>query len=296
VAPWRLWSLLKQASAAWWADRAMSMGAALAFYTAFSLAPMLLLVIAVAGLVFGTEAAQDAIVRELGTLFGDDGASALDTMLRGARDQDAGIVGTIVGTTTLLLLATGALVELQDALNRIWRAEPPQLSGLLEFLRTRLLSLALILVIGFLLLVALVVDAGLAALGDYVGALFPGSATLIVIIDVVLSIAVISGLFAMIYKILPDVSIAWSDVVLGAVCAAALFSVGKIVIGIYIGQTDLVSTFGAAKAIIVILLWVYYSSMIVLFGAEIAKAHSTMRRGHADSTSRLRKKWQVTVL
>ena len=261
----------------------MSMGAALAFYTAFSLAPMLLLVIAVAGLAFGTEAAQGAIVREFGGLIGTDGAAALETMLGSAKRREAGIIGTVVGAITYLVLATGTLVELQDALNRIWKAPPPARSGLVTFLRTRLLSLALILAIGFLLLVSLALNAALTALGGYLATLFPALPALLAVVDLALSLLATTVLLALIYKVLPDVAIAWRDVAIGAGLTAFLFTIGKIVIGIYIGASDLASSFGAAAAVMALLLWIYYSSLIVLFGAEFTKAYAERHGSHADA-------------
>jgi membrane protein len=277
----RIWSLLQAAAAGWWEDRAMSMGAALAFYTAFSLAPMLLLIIAVAGLVFGTVAAQGAIVGELGGLIGKDGTAALETMLGSARPRQVGIVGTVVGVITYLVLATGTLVELQDSLNRIWKAPPPARSGLITFLRTRLLSLALILAIGFLLLVSLALNAALTALGGYLAMLLPALPALIAALDLALSLSATTVLLGLIYKILPDVPIAWRDVAIGAGLTSLLFTLGKVVIGIYIGASNLASSFGAAAAVMAMLLWIYYSALIVLFGAEFTKAYAERHGSHA---------------
>jgi membrane protein len=270
-----LWATL----GAWWSDRAMSMGASIAFYATFSLAPMLLLVIAVAGLVFGEDAARGAIVQEIGGLVGSDGASALEALIRGAASPGKGIVGTLVGAVTFVLLATGALVELQDSLNLIWRAEPPATrSGVIAFVRTRLLSLALILAIGFLLMVSLILEAGLAAFAGYLAAFFPAMPVLLGVLDLTLSLAGTLGLFALIYKVLSDADPPWRDVWVGATVTAALFAVGKLAIGAYIGRSGLASSFGAAASLIALLLWIYYSSQIVLFGAELIRMRMERRR------------------
>ena len=266
--------LLPAAFTGWWADNAMSLGAAIAFYTVFSLAPMLLAVIAVAGLVFGQEAAQGAMVTQVGGLVGKDGAEAIQTMIASASNFGSGVLGTVVGVVTFLFLATGAIVELQNDLNIVWKVKPSERSGILLFIRTRLLSLGLIVGFGFLLLVSLTVDAGLSAVGHYLSAAFSGAATLLHILNFVVSLAVTVLLFAAIFKILPDVDLGWRDVWIGAVITALLFTLGKFVIGLYLGRSNLTSSFGAAASVITILLWIYYSSLIVLFGAEFTKAYA----------------------
>ncbi len=266
--------LLTAAVMGWWADNAMSLGAAIAFYTVFSLAPMLLAVIAVAGLVFGQEAAQGAMVTQVGGLVGKDGAEAIQTMIASASNFGSGVLGTVVGVVTFLFLATGAIVELQNDLNIVWKVKPSERSGVLLFIRTRLLSLGLIVGFGFLLLVSLTVDAGLSAVGHYLSAAFSGAATLLHILNFVVSLAVTVLLFAAIFKILPDVDLGWRDVWIGAVITALLFTLGKFVIGLYLGRSNLTSSFGAAASVITILLWIYYSSLIVLFGAEFTKAYA----------------------
>ena len=266
--------MLTAAGAGWWADNAMSLGAAIAFYTVFSLAPMLLAVIAVAGLVFGREAAQGAIVAQIGGLVGDNGAAAIQTMIASASNFGSGVVGTAIGVITFLFLVTGAIVELQNDLNIVWKVKPSERSGVMAFIRTRLLSLALIVGFGFLLLVSLAADAALSAIGDYLSAAFSGAATLLHILNFLFSLAVTVLLFATIFKVLPDVDLGWRDVWIGAVITALLFTLGKFLIGFYIGRSNLTSSFGAAASIITILLWIYYSSLIVLFGAELTKAYA----------------------
>lgn len=276
---WRLW---KTAARGWWNDRALSLGAAIAFYTVFSLAPMLLAVIAVAGIVFGREAAQGAIVAQIGGLIGVQEAAAIEAMIASAGDFGSGIAGIAIGTATFLVVATGAFVELQDDLNIIWKAPPPKLSGFSAFVRTRVISLALLMAIGFLLLVSLVIDTGLSAIGTYLGGTFPAFATVLHVLNFVMALAVSVLLFAMIFKILPDVPIAWRDVWVGALVTGILFTLGKFVIGFYLGKSGVASSYGAAASVITILLWIYYSSQILLFGAEFTKAYAETRGSHAD--------------
>jgi membrane protein len=275
--------LAKAAATAWWSDRAMSMGASIAFFATSSLAPMLLLVISISGLVLGEEAARGAIVREIGGLVGQDRAAVLEQMVQSASDTGSGIVGTIVGIVTVLILSTGALVELQDSLNVVWRAKPPpERSGILNFLRTRLLSFAMILTIGFLLLVSLVFDAAVGALGRMFGDLI-GAAVLLAVLNLLLALAMTFALVAFIFKFLPDTSVAWRDVWFGALVTSVLFAIGKFAIGAYIGSSGLASTYGAAASLIAVLLWIYYSSLIVLFGAELTRVHAEMEGRHVNA-------------
>jgi membrane protein len=279
------WRLLKVALAGWWNDRAMSLGASIAFFTVFSLAPMLLAAIAVAGLAFGREAAQGAIVAELGGMIGTNEASFLETMIASAGNVGSGIIGTAVGMVTFLLLVTGAVVELQDDLNIIWKAKPPASYGVMSFIRTRLVSFALVLGIGFLLLVSLVIDTGLTALGSYLEANFSGATILLRFLNSLVSFAVATLLFAMMFKLLPSVRIQWSDVWTGALVTALLFTIGKFLIGYYLGKSNVASSYGAAASIITILLWIYYSSLILLFGAEFTKAYAESRGSRSNQAT-----------
>jgi len=266
--------LLKAAFEEWWNDRAMSLGASIAFFTVFSLAPMLLAAIAVAGLAFGREAAQGAIVTELGGMIGENEASTLETMIANARNVGSGIIGTTVGIITFLLLVTGAVIELQDDLNIIWKAKPLESSGILNFLRTRLISFALVLGIGFLLLVSLIIDAGLSAVSAYIEPSFSGATMILRFLNSLVAFVIAVMLFAMIFKLLPNVDITWSDVWMGSLVTALLFTIGKFLIGYYLGKSNIASSYGAAASIITILLWIYYSSLILLFGAEFTKVYA----------------------
>jgi membrane protein len=264
----------------------MSMGAAIAFYTVFSLAPILLAAIAVAGLVFGREAAQGAIVLELGGLLGDTAAEAIEDMIASAADTGSSVLGTAFGVATFLLLVTGAIVELQDDLNIIWKVERRPTSGIAEFVRVRLLSFVLVLGIGFLLLVSLVIDAGLSALNTYMEQSVSGI-SLLQIANQLFSFGAAWLLFAMMFKILPDVDLTWRDVAMGSFVTAILFTFGKFLIGLYLGKSAIASSYGAAGSIVTVLLWVYYSSLILLFGAEFTKVFAESR-GSRIGKGRLR--------
>jgi membrane protein len=282
------WRLLRAAATGWWSDRAMSLGASIAFFTVFSLAPMLLAVVAIAGLAFGHDAAQGAIVAELGGLLGDRAASTIQDMIASASNVRSGIVGTAVGIVTFLVLVTGAVIELQDVLNIVWKVKHKSY-GFVDFLRVRVLSLTLVLGFGFLLLVSLIVDAGLTALGSYLEAGFSGATAILKALNATAAFATAVLLFAMVFKILPDVTLTWRDVWTGAVLTAVLFTIGKSLIGWYLGSSNVASTYGAAASLITILLWIYYSSLILLFGAEFTKAFAESRgsrtAGHADPSA-----------
>jgi len=263
----------------WIDDRAPSMGAALAYYTAFSLAPLLVIVIAIAGLTVGHDVAQSAILAQLTNLLGDAGGQAVEGMLRATSDLGHGVVTLAIGVITLVIGATTAFAELEDDLNRIWRAEPARGSGVWNFLRARLLTFGLVLTIAFLLIVSLVVNAALAALGKH---LFTGAEVLMQALDFVASVAVITVLFAAIYKILPDVEIAWSDVWLGAFVTAVLFAIGRLLVGLYIGHSSVASAFGSAGPFVALMVWIYYSTQIFLMGAEVTYVVAS---GHSKSAS-----------
>jgi membrane protein len=267
-----LWDISKRAVLAWWNDNVSRLGASISYYTLFSLAPMLVIAIAIAGFVFGAEAARGEIVGQIQGLVGRDGARAVQAMLQGvSQHRSSGVVATIVGIVTLVLGATGVFLELQTAINGIWRVKPKPSAGIMGVLRQRLISFGLVVGVGFVLLVSLLVSAALSALGKFLGAYVPGYAVLGQALNVVLSLAVITLLFAMIYKVLPDVELAWRDVWVGGLVTAGLFSIGKLVIGLYLGTSGTTSTYGAAASVIVLLLWVYYSSQIVLLGAEFTR-------------------------
>ena len=262
------WKLAKESVSAWIDDYAPSMGAALSYYTVFSLAPLLVIVIAVAGLVFGAEAARGEIAGQLRSLLGDEGARSVEDLLKSASQPSRGVTASIIGGITLIIGATTVFGELQSALDRIWRAPAAPSGGLWSLVQSRLLSFGMILAIGFLLLVSLVVSAALAAMGKWWGNLFGGWEILLQALNLVVSLATITVLFALIYKFLPRVKVAWYDVWVGAAVTSLLFTIGKFAIGLYLGKSDVTSGFGAAGSVVLLLVWVYYSAQIFLLGAE----------------------------
>ncbi len=263
------WVLVRKSVAAWNDDYAPSMGAALAYYTAFSLAPLLLVVIAVAGLAFGADAARGEIVGQLRSLVGKEGAEAVQTLLASASRPATSIPASLLGIATLFVGATSVFAELQNSLDRIWRAPAlRQPQGLWALVRSRLLSFGMVITIGFLLLVSLVLSAVLSAVGRWGGAILPQSDFLLQVANLVVGFAITSALFAAAYRILPRVKIDWADVWVGAAVTAAFFTLGKYLIGLYLGRSALASGFGAAGSLVVILAWVYYSSQLFLLGAE----------------------------
>jgi membrane protein len=271
--------LLKAAAVNWVDDHAQSMGAALAFYTIFSIAPLLLIVISVAGFFFGEEAARGEIYEQLRELLGTRGALAVQGLLESASRSTDSTLTAVLSLLFLYVGATSVFAELQDALGRIWRApQRPRSSGLLGILRARLLSFGLILCIGFLLIVSLAFSAALAALGRWWDPTSTGWLTFSSVAQFSLGLLMLTAVFAMIYKIMPRVQIDWRDVWIGAAVTSLLFIAGKVLIGAYIGRTGVTSSFGAAASLIIVLLWVYYSAQIFLFGAEFTWVY-THRHG-----------------
>ncbi len=275
---WRAWwTLVRRAATAWIDDYAPSMGAALSYYTVFSLAPLLLIVVSIAGLVFGEEAARGEIFGQLAGLLGAAAAEAVEDVLTSLNEPAQGITGTLVGIVVLLIGATSVFAELQDALDRIWRAPARERSGgLWRLLRARLLSFGMILGIAFLLMVSLVMGAIIAALGKWWGDFFGGWEVLLQIVNLVVGFGLTTLVFAMIYKLMPRASVQWPDVWIGALVTALLFTGGKFLIGLYIGNTGVASGYGAAGSLIVVFLWVYFSAQIFLVGAEFTWIYARM--------------------
>jgi membrane protein len=259
---------------AWIDHRAGSKGAALAFYTLFSMTPILILAIAGAGYFFGAEAAQGEIFAQLEGLVGRNGAQAIQALLAGARDPSSGLVATMVAGMLLLIGATSVFVELKGSLDELWGIEPPKGRAIVEFLRTQLHAFGLVLVLTFLLLVSLVLSAALAVVERLAGGVWSSSYDILAVSSSVISYAVISCLFAVIYKVLPAATLSWRDVWIGAVFTAGLFSLGKYAIGAYLGNSGVASSFGAAGSLIALLLWVYYSAQIFFLGAEFTRQYA----------------------
>jgi len=277
------WRLLKDTIEGFIDDDALSRGASIAYYTLFAIAPVLLIIVAIAGIVFGRDAAEGAIVHQLSDLMGTKTAEALEAMIKSASNPAAGTLASILGVVAVFVAATGVFGEVQSAMNAIWKARPPP-TTLTRFMRARLASLSLVVTSGFLLTVSLAVSAALAALSTYLNDVFPSAQLALKIADIVISIFLISGMFAAMFKVLPDTPIAWRDVAIGAVATTGLFEGGKYLIALYIGQSNVASSYGAAGALIVLLLWIYYSAQIFLLGAEFTRAFATRYGSHAGSS------------
>jgi len=273
------WPLISRAGAQWLSHKDARLGAALAYYSVFSIGPLIVIAIAVAGLLFGQDAVRGEVTDTLKGVLGDTGAQAINTMLVDASKPREGILATAIGLGALVFAAVGVVVQLKDALNTVWEVKTESGGGIWTFVRTYILSFAGVVSLGFLLLVSMLVTTALAAGGKYVAPYLPEA--VLQLAGFVVSFAVIALLFAMMFKWLPDTQVRWRDVWLGALVTALLFEIGKFLIGIYIGKQGLESTYGAAASIVIVLIWVYYSAQIVLFGAEFtnvcAKQHDTNR-------------------
>jgi len=270
----RLVQVMRHAIDEWFRHRASSKGAALAFYTAFSIAPILVLVIAVAGFFYGAEAAQGQLLAELRHLMGKQGAEAIQLVLAGARNKEGGLWATLIASALLLVGATTVFAELKDSLDEIWAVPPAKGATWWLVVRTRLLSFGLILVLAFLLMVSLVVSAALTIVDGYVSGLWKEAATLLSWVASAISFGVIAILFGVIYKLLPRIKLSWRDVTIGALGTAAMFTLGKFLIGLYIGNSGVASSFGAAGSMVALLLWVYYSAQIFFLGAEFTRQYA----------------------
>ena len=270
--------LLKQAFDEWNADNAPRLAAALAYYTAFSIAPLLIVIIAVAGLAFGHDAVTNRLDEQIGGLVGSESADAIQEIIANASRPQEGILATIIGVVTLVLGAIGVFIQLKGALNTVWDVEPtPQLSSqqsILKTLRDHVISFGMVLGIGFILLVSLVISAVLTSLGGFVNSLLPEAEFVSQVINLVVSFGIITLMFAMLFKFLPDTKVNWRDVWIGAALTSLLFTIGKYLLGLYLGGSGVTSTYGAAGSFVVILLWIYYSAQILLFGAEFTQVYA----------------------
>jgi membrane protein len=273
-----MFNLVKETFTEWLEDGANRLAAALAYYTTFSLAPLLVLIIAIAGLVGGREAAQTQTMAQVQDLLGVQGREFVQGMIESASRPTTGLAATFLGSVTLLFGALGVFGELQNSLNTIWEVKPKPAKGLLDgvkrFVVRRLLSFTMVLGIGFLLLASLVLSAAISAFGEYVGNRWPLADFWLQLLNFVISFAVITLLFAMMFKFLPEIKIAWKDVWLGAAVTSALFSLGKFLIGLYLGRSEVGNTFGAAGSLAILLIWIYYSAQILFFGAEFTQVYA----------------------
>jgi len=280
----RIWKLAWNTIVAFNDDSALSRGASIAFFTITALAPVLLIVIAIAGLTFGEEAARNALADQLSGLMGRQSAEMLQAAIASAAARSTGVLASIIGVLTLIFTASGVFGEMQRSLNDIWKAEPKG-TTVSRLIRARAVSLGLVVALGFVLTVSLVISAALTALGGYINAYIPFGQQILALVNAAISILLIAVLFAAIYKVLPDKQLAWRDVAVGALATSVLFNVGKTLIGWYIGSSAVASSYGAAGALIVILLWIYYSSLIFLFGAEFTKVYAATYGSRTDDAS-----------
>ena len=268
------WSLFQKTGKEWVDDGAARLGAALSYYTIFAIPPLLVIIIFIASLVFDEKMVQGALFGQVGGLVGEKGAEAIQSALTASNPQKQGMIASVLAVLMLIVTSTGLFIELQTALNRIWDVETKPGQGLKGFIKNRLISFAIIVAIGFLLVVSLVVSAAISILSEYFSTLVPGLDVLWTIINLALSLAVITALFAMVFKVLPDVKVAWRDVWIGAALTAFLFTAGKFLLGLYLGKNATVSAYGAAGSVVLILLWVYYSAQILFFGAEFTQVYA----------------------
>ena len=267
-------ALVRQAGAAWFSDNAPRLGAALAFYTLFSLAPVLIVAVWVAGFVFGERAAQGEVVRQFQGLMGVQGATAIETIIQSTNRQALGVFATMLGLLAILLGASGAFNELQDALNTIWKVDSSTKHFWTATRRQRIFSLGLVVATGFLLLTSLVVTACLSAAERFISNVLSMPVIFLESINSVFSFCMIAILFALIFKFIPDTRIPWRDVQMGAAVTSLLFTVGKVLIGYYLGHSALTSAYGAAASLVIFLIWIYYSALILLFGAELTYVYA----------------------
>jgi membrane protein len=273
--PKAAFSALKTSYSNFMSDKGTRMSASLAYYTTFSLAPLLVIAIAIAGLVFGAKAAQNAIAGQVQGFVGPNAAKMIEQMVQSAHKPAHGVISTIIGIGALLLGASGVFGEIQDALNTMWHANTQAKFGIWNLIKSRLLSYGMVLIIGFLLLVSLMVSAFLAGAFKYFGGIIPVPEVVLQLAELIVSLFIVAALFALMFKVLPDVKLTWKDVSVGAVSTAVLFTIGKFVIGLYLGKFFSSSTYGAAGSLVLVISWIYYSAVILYFGAEFTRVYAT---------------------
>lgn len=283
----RIWILLKETVDEWQRDKVDQMAAALAYYTLFSIAPLLVIAVAVAGAVFGEEAARGEVVAQIQGLLGKAGAEVVQTALANTQNPQSGsgIVPSIISTLALIFGASGVFVQLQDSLNAVWNVEASPQAGVQAVVRKRIFSFAMVITIGFILMVSLIVSAGLAALTTFTNQLFPAFEIFWRVFNAGVSLGVFTGLFALIYKYLPDINIDWKDVLVGSLFTSILFSIGKELLGFYLGNGSFGSAYGAAGSVVTVLAWIYYSVQIMLFGAEFTQVYTRKYGSHRSSNN-----------
>jgi membrane protein len=265
------WSLIKETASDWQSDNAARLAAALAYYTLLSIAPMVVLAVAIAGLAFGEDAARGQIAQQISAVVGAQAGESIEGIARNAHTPTAGVLSSVVGVIVLLFGASGVFGELQSSLDAIWEVEPKPGRGVLGIIRDRFFSFTMVLGVAFLLMVSLVLSAAIAAFGHFLSGALPGGELLWTALNALISLAIITGLFSLIFKVVPDVEIRWRDVWVGAAVTALLFTIGKLLIGLYLGKSSLTSSYGAAGSLVALIVWVYYSSQIVFLGAEFTQ-------------------------
>jgi membrane protein len=280
--PSQIWQLLKEAYDDWVEDKASQLGAAMAFYSILSLAPLLVIAIAIAALVFGEAQAKQQLSDQMQQLMGPEGAEAVTSLIKNAQQPKVGTIAAILGVATLLFGASGVFGQLQDAMNEIWEIKPKPL-GVWGYIKARFLSFSMVLGTGFLLLASLVLSAWLSGANDWLKEQMPGLDGLMQVAHVVISFAVVWVLFALIFRMLPDTEVTWSDVWVGAAITALLFTLGKYLIGLYLGTSSVGSAYGAAGSLVVLIIWIYYSAQILFFGAEITQVWSRKYGSRANA-------------
>ena len=275
IKPTTILMLLKAAFSGFLSDNGIRMAASLAYFTIFSLAPLMIIAIAIAGWVFGAKAASDGITGEVQGFVGHDVGQMIQNMIQSAHRPTQGAIAGAVGVVTLLFGATGVFAEIRDSLNSIWHVERRIQEGVWSWIKSRILSVGMVLAVGFLLLVSLMVSALLAGAFKYFGSLIPVPEFLLHAVEFIVSLLVLTGLFAMMFAILPEAELGWTDVEFGAVATAFLFAVGKLAIGVYVGKTVSASTYGAAASVMLVVAWIYYAALIFYFGAELTRVYAT---------------------
>lgn len=285
-----IFNFVKAVFEKWSDDKAPKLGASLSFYTIFSLSPLLVIIVAISGMIFGADAARGEIVTQMSGLLGKEGAQVIETALKNSSDPTTGIISLIISLVTLAIGSTAVFIELQDSLDMIWKVKPRPGRNLIRGLvKDRLQSFALVVATGFLLLVSLIVSAGISALSTFLSGKINLPFDVMQIVNLVFTLAIMFALFGLIYRVLPDVHISWSDVWVGAIVTAGLFSLGKFLIGLYLGSNTLGSTYGAAGSLVVLLLWVYYSAQILFLGAEFTQVYANKYGSGIRPTSKFMK-------
>jgi membrane protein len=268
------WSVIKETASDWKEDNASGLAAALAYYTLLSIAPLVVLAVAIAGLAFGEEAARGQISEQIGNVVGAQAGQSIESIASNAHAPSAGVLSSIIGVVVLLFGASGVFGELQTSLNTIWEVEPKPGRGIVGVIKDRFFSFTMVIGVAFLLLVSLVLSAAIAGLGTFLEGALPGGEALWMLLNVAISLAIITLLFALIFKVVPDAKIRWHDVWVGAFVTAVLFTIGKLLIGLYLGKSTLTSSYGAAGSLVALVVWVYYTSQIVFLGAEFTQVYA----------------------